>query len=250
MCVLASLLAGLGLIASPLWASDEVGNLKKSVSETVGIQQRTQEMEDDWAGEKAGLETRYHQLKAKGDHLRKRVARLKEEVAHQQEQVAEYERKLVVSTEVREELSAELAATLNRLDAWVSEDLPFLPDERDNRLHALKEVMVSDVSMAEKLRRVMEALQIEMKYGNTVGTYQDTIEIDGTHVLVDVFRLGRLSQFYKTPDDGQVGHYDPVTRRWVRLPAKYRRVIDRAMEMANRRRPIEFVQIPIGRIEP
>jgi len=238
------------LASTLVWAQEDASRLEEMVSGTVEIRQQTQRTESEWADEKAGLEAHYRGLKERRETLIKETAKLEREIEVQRDHVAEFERRLVESDRVRKELGASLESAVGRLDDWVREDLPFLPEERRIRLENIKEVMAGNAPPAEKLRRVMEALQIEVDYGNTVEVYQDSIEIEGETLLVDILRLGRLSIFYVTPDRKQVGHYNQLKQGWEPLPAEYRREIIRAMEMANRRRPIGLERLPIGRIVP
>jgi hypothetical protein len=135
------------------------------------------------------------------------------------------------------------------LEDWVGRDLPFLLDERNHRLDLLRSELVRpDVTGAEKLRRILEALQIEAGYGNTVEVDQQKIVVSGEEIFVDMLRLGRVSVFWRTPDGKRVGEWDRGTAHWVELPGKYRRSIGYAMEMASRTRPIELISLPLGRI--
>ena len=55
---------------------------------------------------------------------------------------------------------------LRRLEESVARDLPFLTEERSLRLASLRQELVRpDIAGAEKLRRLLEALQIEAQYG-------------------------------------------------------------------------------------
>ena len=140
---------------------------------------------------------------------------------------------------------------MNRLEAWVEKDLPFLPEERAGRLRLLREGLArTDISGAEKLRQLLEALLVECEYGDTVEVYEQRIEVEGEPIFAIVFRLGRLSIFWQTPDRARVGEYDRVTNRWVELPGRYARSISAALEMAEKRRPIELLRLPVGRISP
>ena len=57
---------------------------------------------------------------------------------------------------------------IDGLDQSVALDIPFLLEERVNRVDGLKLLMSrSDVSVAEKFRKVMEAYQIELDYGSS-----------------------------------------------------------------------------------
>jgi hypothetical protein len=108
----------------------------------------------------------------------------------------------------------------------------------------------TDSSGAEKLRVLLEALLVECEYGDTVEVYEQRIEVDGEAVYANIFRLGRLSIFWQTPDGVRIGEYDRVGDRWVELPKKYARGISAAVEMAEKRRPIELLRLPVGRMNP
>ena len=125
------------------------------------------------------------------------------------------------------------------------------PEERAARLASLRlELARPDVSGAEKLRRLLEALQIEAGYGSTAEVYQERIVVAGDSLHVDLLRVGRLSLFWRTPDGRRVGEYDRVAAEWTELPGKYKRSIARAMEMTTRRRAFDLIALPIGRISP
>jgi hypothetical protein len=124
-------------------------------------------------------------------------------------------------------------------------------EERKSRIDYLKkEIVKPDVSDADKLRRLLEALQIEMNYGSTVEVTQQKIDLGGDELFVDLLRVGRVSVFWRTPDGKRCGEYDRGTRRWVELPGKYNRNIGTAMDMATRMRPVELLDLPLGRIQP
>ena len=112
--------------------------------------------------------------------------------------------------------------------------------------------MQPEAGIAEKCRQIMEALKIETEYGQTVEVYQDTIRADGQasdhHMSADILRLGRLALFWRTPDGKTVGRWERDGETWSILPDKYRRPINDAMEMALKRRTVDMVKLPLGRI--
>jgi len=239
------------LMASPAWAESEAERIKKKVTSTIEIRQDTQKREDEWVSEKTGLEAQYQSLMDRNKYLQKHEIRTKETRNSQKAHILELERKLVESARLKEELSSNLDNVVEKLGEWIEHDLPFLPKERSDRLSSLKRMMADPgIQSGERFRRIMEGLQVETEYGGTVEVYQESIDLDGRPVLVDIFRLGRLSLFYQTPDGKQVGHYDRVEGKWKPLPNRYRRNINQAVEMAGRRRSIELIRLPVGRIEP
>jgi hypothetical protein len=232
-------------------AESEADRVKKKIDAATKIRKETQEKEDKWASQKSELLAEYRFLKPRLEQLKKQKEKTEKVLKLQRARVAELERKLTESAKVREELHSHLDRWVTKLENYVARDLPFLSDERNKRLFSLREMMADpDTETAEKLRRVMEALQVETEYGSTVEVYQDTIELGGQSTLVNIFRLGRLSLFYQTPDRKEVGHYNSASGTWEPLPSKYRHAIDMAVEMGNRQRPIELIKLPIGRIVP
>ena len=230
-------------------AGSEADKIQERVVKTIEIRQKTQKEEDEWAGKKAKLMGEYRSLRSEKKNLEKLKTRTEQRLNIQRNIVAEAERMTKESERIREELQSCLDFIVTRIEESIKRDLPFLPKERSDRLASVKETLArTDKTAAEKLRRVMEALQVEAEYGRTVEVYNDTIDLDGQSVLVDILRLGRLSLFCQTPDSKMVGYYDRGIGRWVSLSPGYRRNINKAVDMARRQRTIDLVRLPIGRI--
>src|SRR3546814_3064625 len=71
------------------------------------------------------------------------------------------------------------------LEKFVALDLPFLHNERQARIDNLKQALGDpQVNAGEKFRRILEAYQIEVDYGRTLGV--ERIDIDGSSM--DVLR--------------------------------------------------------------
>jgi ribosome-binding protein aMBF1 (putative translation factor) len=237
--------------AAPVLGEHPAERVKKTVTGTVDIRKDTQRQEDRWAVEKAELEAQYRASRAHIQSLEKQTDLWRRKVDVLQEQVDELNRRIEESELLDTNLHEILEEVMNRLKGWVEKDLPFLPQERADRLAFLEETLAqTDISGAEKLRHLLEVLLVECEYGDTVEVYEESIEVDGESVFARVFRLGRLSIFWQTPDGERVGEYDRVTNGWVELPEKYARSISAAVEMAEKRRPIELLRLPVGRISP
>jgi hypothetical protein len=236
-------------LAFPLLAQSQQENPGKTVDRTISVGQRTQKKQNEWADEKSDLMVRYRNAKANIKYLEQRVAIESEKAAALDERIAELERRLDESTRLRNSIQDTLDSVHDRLVDRVMSDLPFLLDERKARLLALdRELSRPDVTSAEKLRRLLEALQIETGYGGTVEVVQDRIAVGSDTVFVDMLRLGRLSLFWRTPDGERAGEYDIGSHSWVELPDKHHGDIHEAMDMAARIRPVEITELPLGRI--
>lgn len=123
---------------------------------------------------------------------------------------------------------------IDDLEAFIAADLPFRIEERSERIENLKEVMTrADVVPAEQYRLIIDAYQRELEVGNTIDTWTEEVEIDGRLTDVDVFRYGRVSLVYLSPNSRNAARWDRGTRSWVPLEAQYRGDIRTAIRYAK-----------------
>ena len=65
---------------------------------------------------------------------------------------------------------------IDGLENFIQLDIPFLMNERKDRLNNLKVTMDrGDVSTSEKFRLIVEAYKTELEYGRTIEAYRDNI---------------------------------------------------------------------------
>ena len=245
------ILTGFILFLFPLTAfgANLADQLKKPVKKSINIRRQTQEQTDKWAEEKTKLRYRYKRLLTENKELLALNTDIKEEVKHREENISKLERKISEGLKVSEELLPYLNTVTASLQTFVDNDLPFLSVERESRMKRLHEVMKNpEISTSEKYRRVMEALTVETEYGRNVEVYQKQISIDKKKILVNVLRVGRLALFFESLDNKTSGIFDPSKDQWTILPHKDNRGIHTAIEIAEKRRTIELVTLPIGRL--
>lgn len=135
---------------------------------------------------------------------------------------------------------------IDGLDQFVSLDVPFLLDERTERVAKLKDLMErDDITVAEKFRKVTEAYQIENDYGSTIEAYKDTIRIDDGTREVEFLRIGRLALMYQSEDGKISGAWDQANRQWVELDSSYRNQIRQGLKIAGKQIAPELVLLPV-----
>jgi len=206
---------------------------------------------DAWSDEKAALVARYRAAKTSVAWLSDRKATEQARATAIEARVAELGRRLDEADRLESSMQDTLLVIFNRFDQSVQQSPPFLSEERRLRLESLvAELVRPEVASGEKLRRLLEALQVEAGYAATVEVYQDGITVDGEELYADILRLGRVALFWRTPDGDRVGTYDQAAGRWAALPDRENRNIALAMEMATRMRPVEITDLPLGRIKP
>lgn len=231
--------------------AQDAAQLSETVKKTVETHQQTQKKQQEWANEQAELTARLKAARAQVDFFEKKKALEDKEVAALDKGVAELERRMVESVRLNESLLDTLNSVVARLEVFVESDLPFLMQERRARIAGVKDALARpDFTGAEKLRRVLEALQVEANYGNVAEVYQEKIMVNDEEVFADMVRIGRVSVYWLTPDGERVGEYDRAQAKWVEMDHKHVHTINVTREMALRLRSVEVVSLPLGRIQP
>lgn len=133
------------------------------------------------------------------------------------------------------------------LKQFVVLDMPFLKQERENRVARLEQLIDdSNISVAEKFRAVVQAYQIENEYGNTIEAYSDIRNIDGVDLKVNVLRVGRISMAYQTPDGQYTGYWDKNVGDWVETTSSAdRSSISQGIRIANKQTAPDLIILPV-----
>lgn len=183
----------------------------------------------------------YRQMVAEAQSLKAYNAELAVQVQSQTEQVQAMSKQISEIETTSKEVLPMMQKMLTTLDQFVALDLPFLMEERTNRVAQLKEMMSrADVSTSEKYRRIVEAYQIEMEFGRTIEAYQGKIG-DKT---VDFLRAGRVSLMYQTLDGKETGYWDADTKAWV-IDNDYTDAIRAGLKVAKKQAAPDFISVAI-----
>ena len=135
---------------------------------------------------------------------------------------------------------------IDALGAFVSLDVPFLEEERTDRVLDLRKLMQrADVTEAEKYRRIMEAYQIENEYGRTIEAYRSTLARNGKEITVDFLRVGRIALVYQALDESQAGVWNQETRSWEPLDASFRSSIRQGLRIARKQTAPDLIRLPL-----
>jgi hypothetical protein len=248
------LLAGFVCLAPAAWGADPAATAEqaeKDVRGAVEVRRRTQAGEDDWAAERRKMLAAFEALEAARERELNRKETLSARLAEKASSIAAMEDELAALAAVDARLQPWLEQTVERLAEQVRRDLPFLADERRRRIEALRQaVSAPENGSGEKFRRLMEALMVEAEYGSLVEVRRRKIDLEGRAMVADVLRLGRLAYFCQAPDRSASAFYDPVEKRWTRLAKAHDGEIRRAIEMGAKRRSVELLFLPLGRVVP
>jgi len=137
---------------------------------------------------------------------------------------------------------------VDALESFVALDTPFLMKERTDRVIRLRGMMErSDVTAAEKLRRVIEGYQIENDYGRTIEAYKGSTEVNGVELEVDFLRIGRVALLYQTVGAATTGAWDQNARAYVELPpATYKAAVQIGLKVARKQVAPDLLIVPVA----
>lgn len=221
--------------------SDKVNSV---ITEQVKTEQAAQASQKRIAAldeEATGMLAEYRQASAEITGLKAYNDQLATQVKSQQDEIATMTRQLgEIETTSREALPMmqKMVATLGQ---FVKLDLPFLQEERANRIAQLEDMMTrADVSVSEKYRRIVEAYQIEIEYGRTLEAYQGKVG-DKT---VDFLRAGRVALLYQTLDGSETGYWNADAKQWQQ-DNDYDDAITAGLKVAKKQAAPDFIRLPV-----
>ena len=170
-----------------------------------------------------------------------------------EKQIANQEREMTQLTEsidrvtiIERQITPLMLRMIDGLEQFVNLDLPFLLDERHDRVDRLREMMDrADVAVSEKFSQVLRAFQIENEYGRTMEAYGDTINVDGVDRKADILKVGRVALVFQTPDGEETGMWNKVDNRWEVIGDEFTTPVRNGIRMARKQLSVDMLTLPI-----
>ena len=167
-------------------------------------------------------------------------------ITDQEEQIIDINRQLQEFALIERGIVPLMLESIETLDRFIDLDVPFLLEERKDRVNRLRVIMnESDITVSEKFRQIMDAYQIETSFGSDIEAYTGFLEIDGENRQVDFLRIGRTSLTYQTPDQNQTGFWNKQTKEWEDLPRKYTDYVKEGLRIAKKQITPDLIQLPV-----
>ena len=179
--------------------------------------------------------------------LRQYNGMLKKQLTDQAEEIAVLQKSIGEVQVIERQILPLLSRMLDGLDNFIELDMPFLMDERRQRAQRLRDLLVrSDVTVAEKTRRVLEAYQIENDYGRTLEAYKGKLNLADKSYDVDYLRIGRVALVYRTVGNDRFGYWDSGQQQWVDIDSgALKRNIDKGLRIARQETAPELFIVPV-----
>ena len=171
---------------------------------------------------------------------------LRELIASQDGELASLQDQLDRVEVVGRSVTPLMLRMIDALDATVALDLPFLIEERTERIANLRKLMIrASVTNAEKFRLIMEAYQTENEYGRTIEAYRSTLTRGDREIKVDFLRFGRIALVYQTLDGMEAGVWNQAEKTWEPLDASYRTAIREGLRIARKQAAPDLIRLPL-----
>lgn len=211
---------------------------------------KAQQEINDLADKTQDAATKYATTLAQARSYEQYSKELSNLVQSQQERIASIQRQSQQIETTRRGVLPLMDHMVQTLAQFVSLDLPFLTQERTQRINDLKELLSrSDVSISEKYRILLQDYLTELTYGQTLGTSDGTLGNGQNARKVQFVRIGRVTLMYQTLDGSETGYWDAKQKKWV-VDNDYAQAFKVALQLANNKGTPQLLTVPVPAPQP
>ncbi|TNF86846.1 MAG: DUF3450 domain-containing protein [Gammaproteobacteria bacterium] len=242
LCLLVAVLGAAALAEESTEVADVLEAQTDYQAEAIASQSRLDTLDD----ETLTLISQYNSELARYEDLRTYNENMRQLLASQAAEKARLDQELAEVEVVRRSIVPLMVEMVDVLEQFIELDQPMLKGERRARLDELKKNLTrSDVEIAERYRRVIEAYQIEADYGQTIEAYEGPLKLADRELTVDYLRVGRVSLYYLSLDRETGGIWDSESGDWVPLADSELDALDFAVRVARKQAPPNLVPLPL-----
>ena len=171
---------------------------------------------------------------------------LEKQITNQGAEMTQLSESIDRVTVIERQITPLMLRMIDGLEQFVQLDLPFLLEERQDRIERLREIMErADVAVSEKFSQVLRAYQIENEYGRTMEAHSRTIEVEGVERVADVLKMGRVALVYQTSNGEETGRWNRQEKRWEPLGEEYTTPVRNGIRMARKQLAPNMLILPI-----
>ena len=209
-------------------------------------ERRSQANIDQVVDQTRALERQYSAVLKEIDGLEVYNALLQKQIDSQSQELSDIAQSVEQVSVIERQVTPLMLKMVESLEQFIELDVPFLLEERRQRVGFLRTLLErSDVTVAEKFRRVLEAYEIENDYGRTIEAYKGDLELDGASLEVDFLRVGRTALLYQSGDGEVFGMWNKEQGDWAPLPGEYRNQIRNGIKIARKQIAPNLLLVPV-----
>jgi len=225
----------------------DVEKVIQTEQQTQRAARQSQQRIDRTSDETQKLLEAYREALWKRKQLSVYAEQLEELVNSQESEKASLRRQVDAIGETQEAIMPLMLRMIDTLEEFIKLDVPFLPEERAERLQKLRAALNdADTSVADKYRRVLEAYQVEAEYGRTLETYRGELQFGEVIRAVDFLRVGRVGLYYTTLDGDFAGFWNKQANAWQPLDDDFHQSVRRGIQLAKQQIAPELLRLPVS----
>lgn len=165
-------------------------------------------------------------------------------IVKQEEEIAKIRTSIGQIDEIKRQITPLMLDMIDNLEEFINADVPFLVEERLDRIQSLRDAMDDpNVSDPERFRIVLEAYKTEVQYGRTFFAYEG---MDDQNRSVNFVRLGRVGFYFQTKDTTETKAWDAESKTWVDVSGEFTTPVRQLIRMAQRRTQSDVTVLPIA----
>jgi TolA-binding protein len=246
MAVLRTLAGAVLLFFSSALAAQSLGTVLAADIKKMQANEASQKRVESIVSETDKLENQYRQVTKETDGLNVYIELLQSRVDAQQREINNLDGATDKIAVIQRQIVPQMKKMIDALESFISLDMPFLQEERTNRIARLNGLLErSDVSVAEQFRSVVEAYKIESGFGHSIESYKGKVNDSGTERDVDFLRVGRIGLYWQTGDASITKAWNQKTGEWIELGDEYRNAVRTGLQIADEKRAPELLLLPV-----
>lgn len=242
-----ALTAGLMAAGTPALAQQQLDNALETSQQAVEDTEQSQDRIDQLDGQTQGLLNQYRANLKQLEQLRRYNQSQQRQIEAQENEIASLRQDINNISSLQRSVQPLMDDMLEGLEELVSADMPFLLDERRDRVERLRGIMEDpNQSPAQRYRLLTEAYQIENEYGRTIEAYRSDVTVEGTtYENAEFLRIGRIALIFKTDNEEILKIYDADANQWLDLDKSFMDEVKTGLRMAKEQIPPNLLTVPL-----
>lgn len=209
--------------------------------------QQSQEEINQVDSQTRSMEVEYRAVVKENEGLKVYIKQLDKQISAQEQELLQIAESIRKVTLIERQIMPLMLKMIESLELFVKADVPFQREERLARVVKLTNLMGrSDVTVAEKYRKVMDAYQKEMNYGHTIKSYRGDIDVEGQTREVDFLRVGRIALMYQTLDGESLAVWNQNSTSYEALDSNYKSKLAMALRIAREQAAPDLIKVPVN----
>lgn len=235
----ASILLGASAVSAQ---NADVKSIVEEVNEANKLAKSSQQAIDGVVNATDKLVTEFKGVLKTNAGLRAYNAQQRRVITKQEEEIAKIKTSIGQIDEIKRQITPLMLDMIADLEEFIAADVPFLMDERNGRIEALRENMDNpNISDPERFRLVLEAYKAEVQYGRSLYSYEGP---DENGRAVNFVRLGRVGFYYQAKDGSETKAWNGSA--WESLDAEFKTPVRQLIRMALKRTQQDVTVLPIA----